>query len=383
MPIPAYYALRRAMARGQRAAAPYWRRFLTAFDLPRYYFKGMNWEACTASRVRVAGDLLHLFFRLKTYPDGYSLCRMWEVERTDLCFYYGALADPWQRYHLEASIQRPEYGVTFGDKEVAQHLCAGLNLPVPAFLGCVDPKDEVARALREALARSPGKRLVAKPVRGTHGRSVFLVSEDGGRAVFWDGDRPRPVEELVLRERCILQEALVQHPEMGRMHPDAVNTVRLQTFLTDEGEVIFMGAFVRFGRDHAHMDNMKSGGMGAGVDLATGRLHPRAVDMKGHALDRHPDSGIPFDGFQIPHWGACLELAKRAQAHFSWYRLVGFDFAITERGPVIIEINPIPDNMVLEATSGPVLARPEVARAFLRHGLLINGPARALAARLG
>lgn len=125
------------------------------------------------------------------------------------------------------------------------------------------------------------------------------------------------MEDLELHERCILQEAVVQHPDMARMHPDAVNTVRLQTFLTDEGEVIFMGAFARFGRGHAHMDNMKSGGMDVGVDLATGALKARAVDMKGNALERHPDSGIPFDGFRIPHWGVCLDLAKRAQAHFS------------------------------------------------------------------
>ena len=53
----------------------------------------------------------------------------------------------------------------------------------------------------------------------------------------------------------------------------------------------------------------------------------------------HPDSGHPISGFEIPHWERILDLAKRAHQTMPQYKTIGWDVAVTEKKPLIIEGN--------------------------------------------
>ena len=56
-------------------------------------------------------------------------------------------------------------------------------------------------------------------------------------------------------------------------------------------------------------------------------------------LSRHPDTGASLGGFEIPEWDAVVELAKRASTAFDPVGFVGWDVAVTDDGPVLIEGN--------------------------------------------
>ncbi len=382
MLMQAYHRTRRGLASARRLLVPFGRRFLRFLALPRCFGWRVNWRNCPAPKLQVARDMLYIFFRLKTYPENYFRCRMWTVDRRRWPLYYGTLTDPYQRRQLERVVQRPEYAVVFADKELCHHLCRSVGLPVPRFLGCVDPGDDVARILGERLGGTARGALIAKPVRGTGGRDVQAVLAGDGEPAAVAGGRRTPLAQMVIKERMILEELVVQHPDMAAIFPHSVNTVRIETLLTGDGEVLVLGCLVRFGRRLNLVDNIGAGGLGLGVRRQDGGLFPEAWDKAGNGYDRHPDTGVVFQGRKIPHWDQVLALVRRGQQAFPFYRLVGFDVALTADGPVVIEINPQPNNGTLEACSGPLLAEPSALREFQRYGLLVNAPSRALAAAL-
>ena len=53
----------------------------------------------------------------------------------------------------------------------------------------------------------------------------------------------------------------------------------------------------------------------------------------------HPISGKILLGFQIPFWYESLELAKKAALLYPQNRSVGWDIAIKNNGPILIEGN--------------------------------------------
>ena len=63
------------------------------------------------------------------------------------------------------------------------------------------------------------------------------------------------------------------------------------------------------------------------------------VSRNGGVVDVHPDTGFAFKDFTIPFWAQITELALSAQMSIADCPTVGWDIAVTESGPVLIEGN--------------------------------------------
>jgi alpha-L-glutamate ligase-like protein len=99
--------------------------------------------------------------------------------------------------------------------------------------------------------------------------------------------------------------------------------------------------------------NLHMGGVGAGVDLATGKT-TRAV-CKGEVVERHPDFDTPLTGFQVPHWPDVLELAARLGGSIG-LGYVGVDLVIdADMGPTMLELNARP-GIAIQVANGAGLA---------------------------
>ena len=48
---------------------------------------------------------------------------------------------------------------------------------------------------------------------------------------------------------------------------------------------------------------------------------------------------MPIEGFQLPVWTEACQLAREAARLFLPLRFVGWDIALTETGPVLVEAN--------------------------------------------
>ena len=80
----------------------------------------------------------------------------------------------------------------------------------------------------------------------------------------------------------------------------SLNTIRTETILTPDREVLIIGAFMRFGIDGSFIDNQSSGGLSIGVNIKSGILKNYALNGKGEKFYSHPESRKVFEGFQIP-----------------------------------------------------------------------------------
>ena len=123
------------------------------------------------------------------------------------------------------------------------------------------------------------------------------------------------------------------------LSPSGLNTVRIFTQLTSEG-VDFLGARLRISVN-SPVDNMAAGNLAAPVDLETGTVSGPGVysDITKSDCNIHPITKKQITGFKIPFWNAVIETSVGAALLCPENRSVGWDIAITESGPELIEGN--------------------------------------------
>jgi glutathione synthase/RimK-type ligase-like ATP-grasp enzyme len=54
---------------------------------------------------------------------------------------------------------------------------------------------------------------------------------------------------------------------------------------------------------------------------------------------KHPDTGTQIVGFQIPDWDKLVDLAKEITPMVEGTRYIGWDFAFTSKGWIVVEGN--------------------------------------------
>ncbi len=95
-----------------------------------------------------------------------------------------------------------------------------------------------------------------------------------------------------------------------------------------------------------HVDNFslgKNGNLLADVDLITGEIS-RVVGgfwPKTSVLTHHPISGKPTSDLRLPGWDQILDACQRGGAVFPLMKIHHWDFALTDRGPMILELNDV------------------------------------------
>ena len=90
-------------------------------------------------------------------------------------------------------------------------------------------------------------------------------------------------------------------------------------------------------RESAGKANLHLGGIGLGIDIATG-VTTNAV-MHDQLIEKTPDTKFKLSGVKIPQWKDILEIAIKCQ-EVSKLGYIGVDVAIdSERGPVVLEVN--------------------------------------------
>lgn len=177
--------------------------------------------------------------------------------------------------------------------------------------------------------------IFAKPNHGSCGKGVVKLKT----ADF--SDAAQMLDYIRANQLVILEHVLPQHPDMARLHPQSVNTMRIVTDIVGN-EVLIAYIVVKIGRGDSCCDNSGQGGVLCRVDETTGRICSVATDDYFNVYESHPDTGVEFIGYQLPMVSEAIALAKRAAFVIPQMRHVGWDVAITPDGPAIIEGNEYP-----------------------------------------
>ncbi|MBO4868988.1 MAG: hypothetical protein J5585_04695 [Clostridia bacterium] len=157
-----------------------------------------------------------------------------------------------------------------------------------------------------------------------------------------DGITPDQIwEEVSVKMPFVLEELIEQAPEMSAFYPHAVNTIRYNTFYND-GKLTRIQAVFRIGRGGSNVDNATSGGIYTLVDTETGRILCPARSFRNELFEDHPDTGVHFEGSFIPRWDELNELLEKIVCVVPEQKQLGWDFALSKNGWVMVEGNTMP-----------------------------------------
>lgn len=173
------------------------------------------------------------------------------------------------------------------------------------------------------------KRLIIKPLDGSFGKGIKIVSEADNNA------------ETLLKSYpggFIAEEVIQQDERMSQLHPESVNTLRIHT-LQNNGKVEIFHPYIRIGRGKSVVDNAGSGGVFTSCDPKNGEVLT-VVDERCHSYTEHPDNGFPLVGFKVPCWKEAFDFARQLALENQDVHYAGWDLALTKNGWVLIEGNP-------------------------------------------
>jgi hypothetical protein len=207
--------------------------------------------------------------------------------------------------------------------------------------------------------RLPDSDLFVKRATGRGGRGAerwnrvapFVYEGPGAERLSAD----QLLDRLLRRSRHrpqIIQPRLNPHPELAGVTAGALPTTRIVTCLNEQGEPEPVIALFRMSiGSNSTVDNMHAGGIAAQPDIKTGRLS-RASDLGMDARigwhSVHPDTGEQIEGRVLSYWEEAKRLAVEAHRAFADRVVVGWDIAILEDGPILVEGNGNPDMDIIQ-----------------------------------
>lgn len=187
--------------------------------------------------------------------------------------------------------------------------------------------------LIEKLLSNPSGKVVFKVADGKCGVQVEIQ-----KTINFDKNSLIPFMEK--NNFDLVEEFIIQHPSLNKLSPSAVNTVRIFTQLNTNNEVVILGCRQRISVNSS-VDNMAAGNLAAPIDDETGIVNGVAVysDITKKDESKHPVTGVPIIGFQVPFWKETLAMTKEAALLHPQNRSIGWDIVITQNGPGFIEGN--------------------------------------------
>ncbi|MBN8786511.1 MAG: hypothetical protein J0I84_05425 [Terrimonas sp.] len=186
--------------------------------------------------------------------------------------------------------------------------------------------------LASILLNNHAGKIVLKNANGQAGRQVEIFDT-------LNVTKPELVKRMEEKKYTLAEEYVMQHDQLKLLSPSGLNTVRIVTQFHNN-EIIILAARLRI-TVNSQTDNLSTGNIAAHIDLATGRIAGPGiyVDTTKPDVYKHPVTGAELIGFQLPYWEECKAMVTKAALRISENRSIGWDVAITNNGPVLIEGN--------------------------------------------
>lgn len=242
------------------------------------------------------------------------------------------------------------------DKLLAYSLLSAQDIPTPAVLAICHPLREhhgsislkTTADVASYLRKDAPYPVIGKPVRGAFSEDVRLLEryEAGSDTVHLATGEAVPVPEF--SESCfartsgyLFQELLRPHREIRQSISDRICTLRVIVMVGRNDTQRFLATWKIAAGRNAVDNYWREGNLIAILDQESGEVQ-RCMTGLGTELrpvDHHPQTGRPLHGFRIPHYRDAVELALRGSKALVDLPMQAWDIAITDAGPVAIEVN--------------------------------------------
>jgi hypothetical protein len=134
----------------------------------------------------------------------------------------------------------------------------------------------------------------------------------------------------------LVQPFIENHSAIARVTNGALASLRIVTGMNERGEAEFVASLLALPQGTR---NSSVAGILGSIDLGKGLIR-KAAWPSGEPVVNHPDTGVPIAGVEIPFWQDSVHLVCRAHAlAFPRFAFLGWDIALTQDGPLLIETN--------------------------------------------
>lgn len=301
-----------------------------------YYFKELDWKR------------FNKFIQYVKITNSYSYVFIWsDIVKSVFKYNIGIMDYFIFRFFDKSPAERDEWGGTgfmyeyhlkMNPKDTRHLLADKIDFyiaytPFVMHANCTleDLKLNNSKAI-QVLKNTKGK-IVVKDALGQCGWDVEVLKSN-------NYTRESLIQYMTAKKFNLAEEFIQQHPDLAKISSTGLNTIRIITQLNKKNEVEILGARLRISVN-SHVDNLASGNIAAPVNLETGKVYGVGVysDITKEDVTVHPVTGVTIPGFQIPLWDQAIEMVKKAALHRPENRSIGWDVAITENGPELIEGN--------------------------------------------
>jgi len=184
----------------------------------------------------------------------------------------------------------------------------------------------------------------------------------------------QPVDLRFHKPECgyLFQEPLTLAPEIQVVtNWSAICGVRIICLNGPEG-VMPISAVWKVAVPPNQVDNFGHGKFGnllANINPQTGEIG-RVLDRfwpEAKVIRNHPNTGHLLDGFKLPGWGSLLDACHAGGKVFPMMNIHHWDFALTDSGPIVLELNDIGGLDIIQS-GGDGLLTPEVRNFLKKNG---------------
>ncbi len=304
------------------------------------------------SLVRIMGEFIYLSFAFRTIPRHYFTRYLFKKDKENFRDYFPNKF----LYALKPHFNNKEVRDVLENKLFFDFFYRQFNIPLPEIvmynhgkmfvLGkqCIlvnNAKEFKDLLLRLVQERSVDEALFIKKTYASYGgRKTYKLFISQLNSTM---DQLDTIYLEVIQTGYLYQRVIKQHPVLNALNPSSVNTLRIDTFMDLDGKVEFMSAHLRLSTKNLHVDNITSGGCGVSVDLETGKLNKYGYqEFKYGGINRlteNPTTKAIFEEYTIPFIDEVKEMVINVARLIPGLRLIGWDVALGETGPILVEGN--------------------------------------------
>lgn len=307
-------------------------------------------------------SLINKFFVLKDYLSLYKSKGLtteeyyqFEFEKRDEQFRNSFLGINEQRYYLDYLNPIKYYSIS-RNKFFTHKLLEKTGVKKSELICYFQPEakyyeiSDFANNLDGVLQILKNKKVlscVIKTTESSHGDNVIVVKSidyyENDALLTLFNDETIKLSLLLGDKPLIFENVIHQTKQFSNFNPSSVNTIRFMTTLYPDGTARIIATFIKIGRAGKCVDNAGRGGnIDVCVELDSGEIK-NAIQFDGwrniKEIERHPDTGCQLNGVTIENWQYIKEEVKKYQQAFPYCKAAGWDIAITDDGPIVIEVN--------------------------------------------
>lgn len=322
-----------------------------------FYYRLVPWilrypAKSFAQRIKILFDYLHLLQTKGLNMDEYY---EFEFENRSEEFRDSFLGLNEQRYYLDYLNPIKYYSIA-RNKYFAHKILENTGVKKSQLYCYYQPEGnvlnstEIATNIADVIKILKSKNVqqcVIKSTETSHGEGVIVVKDieylDNDCRLHYFNGKTEMLSNILGLYPLLFEGLVYQTKQFSQMNESSVNTVRFMTTLYPDGKARIIATFIKIGRAGKCVDNAGDGGnVDVCVDTETGEIK-YAIQYDGWRkikdIECHPDSGNQLNGIIIENWEKIKADVIKFQQAFPYCKAAGWDIAITDEGPIVIEVN--------------------------------------------